>query len=108
MAVSSTDRLAGPFIGNDTVTVFPFAFKVFEPKDLYVLLESSGGNTVLLVIGTDYYAALNGDQATTPGGSVTPVCAELLDQRRSDGLAVLERTSRLDLIKLRLIDRIVP
>ena len=71
MAITTTTRRAGPFIGNDTTTVFPFHFKVFSKTDLLVLRVDSGGNLVALVLGTDYTAALNAYQDTSPGGAVT-------------------------------------
>lgn len=71
MAITTTTRRAGPFIGNGTTTVFPFNFKVFLATDLLVIRVDSGGNLTTLVLGTDYTAALNADQDTNPGGSVT-------------------------------------
>ena len=71
MAITTTTRRAGPFIGNDTTTVFPFNFKVFTTADLLVIRVDSGGNLTTLVLGTDYTVTLNGTQDVTPGGSVT-------------------------------------
>lgn len=70
MAITTTTRRAGPFIGNDTTTVFPFDFKVFFKTDLLVIRVDSGGNLTTLVFGTDYTVTLNGTQDVTPGGSV--------------------------------------
>lgn len=77
MAITTTTRRAGPFIGNDTTTVFPFNFKVFAMTDLLVIRVDSGGNLVVLVLGTDYTATLNDDQNVSPGGSVTLTAAPL-------------------------------
>jgi len=71
MAVTSTNRKAGPFLGNGTTTVFPFNFKVFLTSDLYVLQEDPAGNLSILTLGTDYTAVLNANQDVSPGGSVT-------------------------------------
>ena len=71
MAITTTTRRAGPFIGNGMTTVFPFNFKVFTTADLLVIRVDSGGNLVALVLGTDYTAALNANQDVSPGGSVT-------------------------------------
>lgn len=71
MAITTTTRRAGPFIGNGTAVNFPFNFKVFTTADLLVIRVDSGGNLTVLVLGTDYSAALNEDQDTSPGGSVT-------------------------------------
>jgi len=77
MAITTTTRRAGPFIGNDTTTIFPFNFKVFAKTDLLVIRVDSGGNLVVLVLGTDYTATLNDDQDVSPGGSVTLTAAPL-------------------------------
>lgn len=72
MTISSTTRVAGPFIGNGTATVFPFTFKVFAAADLDVIrLNTSTGVESTLVLNSDYTVTLNGNQNTNPGGSVT-------------------------------------
>ena len=70
MAITTTTRKV-TFVGNDTATVFPFAFKVFTTADLFVVTVDEGGNVALLALGTDYTAALNADQDNQPGGAVT-------------------------------------
>jgi hypothetical protein len=72
LTISSQTREAGPFVGNGTTTVFPFAFKVFTASDLYVVrLVTATGVQSTLVSGTDYTVALNSDQNASPGGTVT-------------------------------------
>jgi len=72
MTISSTTRVAGPFIGNGTATVFPFTFKVFAAADLDVIrLNTSTGVESTLVLNSDYTVTLNGNQNTNPGGTVT-------------------------------------
>lgn len=72
MTISSQVRKAGPFTGNDSTTVFPFAFKVFSAADLYVVRTDMGiGLDSVLVLSSDYTVALNADQNANPGGSVT-------------------------------------
>lgn len=71
MAVSTTNRKAGPFVGNDATTVFPFTFKVFDAEDLLVVLTDDVLVENTLVLDTDYTVILNGDQDDDPGGSVT-------------------------------------
>lgn len=71
MSVTTTNRIAGPFLGNSTAMVFPFAFKVFTAADLFVITEDTAGNLAVLVLGTDYSATLNANQDVSPGGSVT-------------------------------------
>lgn len=78
MTISSTVRTAGPFIGNGTASVFPFTFKVFAAGDLDVIrLATSTGVETTLVLNSDYSVSLNGDQNTTPGGSITLLAGAL-------------------------------
>jgi hypothetical protein len=72
LTISSTTRIAGPFVGNGTASVFPFTFKVFAAADLDVIrLATSTGVETTLVLNSDYTVSLNGNQNTNPGGSVT-------------------------------------
>jgi hypothetical protein len=72
MSISNDNRIAGPFIGNDTTTVLPFSFKVFAATDLAVTKTNiSAGKTTTLFLNSDYTVALNSDQDSAPGGSVT-------------------------------------
>lgn len=78
MTISSTTRVAGPFIGDGTTAIFPFAFKVFEAVDLEVAtLNVSSGAISPLALTADYTVALNVDQDTTPGGSITLTAGNL-------------------------------
>lgn len=70
MTISSQNRTAGPFAGNDATTVFPFNFKVFADKDVLAVCTSAIAS-VDLVLTQDYTVALNADQDDKPGGSVT-------------------------------------
>ena len=73
--ISTETRKAGPFTGNGVTTVFPFTFKVFSTTELKVTstLISTSADTV--VATSAYVVALNADQETTPGGTVTAVVA---------------------------------
>lgn len=74
MTISTEVRKAGPFIGNDSASVFPFAFKVFKAADLIVVRRQDNiGEETTLVLDSDYHVTLNGNQDTTPGGVVTLV-----------------------------------
>ena len=76
MTISSTTRLAGPYTGTGTTGPFTFAFKVFQASDLYLVkLEISTGTETVLTLTTDYTVALNGNQDSNPGGSITLVAA---------------------------------
>ena len=72
MTISSTVRIAGPFIGSGAATVFPFAFKVFAAAEMQVAkLNTTSNVEIILVLNTDYTVQLNGDQNGTPGGTIT-------------------------------------
>ncbi|MFI9652844.1 hypothetical protein, partial [Guyparkeria halopsychrophila] len=71
MTISSNVRVAGPYTGNDTATQFSFSFKVFDTAEVVVIQTDSTGAESTLVEGTDYTVALNADQDTSPGGTVT-------------------------------------
>jgi hypothetical protein len=72
MTISSTVRIAGPYIGNGTATVFSFAFKVFTASNLQVVrVDTSTGLESPLFLTTDYTVSLNADQDSNPGGSLT-------------------------------------
>lgn len=72
MTISSTTRIAGPFIGTGVATVFPFTFKVFAASDLQVVrLNTTTGAEATLVLNTDYTVSLNQNQDSNPGGNVT-------------------------------------
>lgn len=81
-------RLAGPYtqVGQKT---FPFSFKIFETKDIYVaFIESESAEERLLVGGTDYIVTMNPNQDSTPGGSVTLMNPLTEGQRLSIGSAI--------------------
>jgi hypothetical protein len=72
MTISSTVRIAGPYIGSGAATVFPFAFKVFAAAEMQVVkLNTTSNVETILVLTTDYTVQLNGDQNGTPGGTIT-------------------------------------
>jgi hypothetical protein len=75
LAISSSTRKAGPFLGNDATTVFPFAFKVFTSADLRVVRTNALGVESDLVLDTDYTVTLNSNQDNDPGGTVTRATA---------------------------------
>lgn len=71
MTISSETRRAGPFNGNDVNTSFPFGFKVFDKTDVKVLRADSSGVSTALVLDSDYSVALNANQDSSPGGTIT-------------------------------------
>lgn len=68
MTITTTDRKAGPFLGDGVTTQFPFAFKVFDKAHLRVLRTNTAGAEE--VVGA-YTVTLNADQENNPGGFIT-------------------------------------
>jgi hypothetical protein len=78
MTISSTARVAGPFVGAGTAATFPFTFKLFDASDLEVAkLNQATGVIAELSLDSDYTAALNADQDASPGGSITLIAGNL-------------------------------
>jgi hypothetical protein len=78
MTISSTNRVAGPYTGSGTAATFPFTFKVFEAADLEVVtLNLTTFALATLALTTDYTVALNADQDSSPGGSITLTAGNL-------------------------------
>ena len=72
MTISSTNRKAGPFIGNGSASVFAFSFRVFAASDLEVVrITVATGVETTLTFNSDYTVSLNADQNSNPGGSIT-------------------------------------
>lgn len=83
MTVSSTDRTAGPFDGDGSTTAFDFGFRIFTEADVKVALTAADGTVTTLTRGSDFTIAVNGDQRSNPGGTLTmleaPAIGEVLD-----------------------------
>lgn len=75
MSISNTTRKAGPFVCNGVTTAFPFTFKVFKPSEVVVTLTNDLGVVSSLTLGTGFSVALNDNQDTSPGGTVTTTTA---------------------------------
>ena len=75
MTISSSTRKAGPYTGNGVTTVFSFSFKVFKAADVEVVRTDLAGTESILVLGTDYTVALNSNQNSNPGGTITATTA---------------------------------
>lgn len=74
MTISSSNRKAGPFIGNGSASVFAFSFRVFAASDLEVVrINVSTGAETILTINSGYTVSLNANQNSNPGGSITLV-----------------------------------
>lgn len=95
MTIASTNRKAGPFSGNGVTTVFPFTYKVFAAADLRVIKTSTLGVNTDLVLTTNYTVALNADQNSNPGGSVTALVAPATGEKLTvvGNMALLQPTA---------------
>lgn len=72
MTISTQNRTAGPFAGNNAATFFPFNFKVFAAKEVLVVrTDDQTSASTELTLTKDYTVTLNGDQNANPGGTVT-------------------------------------
>lgn len=71
MTIQSEIRKAGPYLGNGINTLFAFPFKIFKAQDLLVVYTDPAGIERTLILGTDYTVALNPDQDSAAGGSIT-------------------------------------
>lgn len=81
MAISSSDVTSGPFSTNGATTEFSFSFRVADYGDVegedqikVILVTAATGAETILTRGvgtSQYVVALNGDQDSSPGGTVT-------------------------------------
>lgn len=71
MSILSTTRKSGPYVGNGVTATFPFAFKVFLATEVVVVRTNLAGVETTLALTTDYSVALNANQSSSPGGSIT-------------------------------------
>lgn len=78
--IGNDDNTSGPYLTNGSVTNFPFDFSVaaYGASSVSDMLEvtlthiATGVDTILAP-SSDYSVNVNGDQASTPGGSITTV-----------------------------------
>jgi hypothetical protein len=82
MTITTETRQAGPYLGDGVASAFPFAFKVFAAADLLVVHADVSATESTLVLGVDYSVALNGDQNSNPGGTVTLLAGALASGER--------------------------
>lgn len=73
MTISSDIRKAGPYSANGATVTFPFSFKCFSTADVQVVLTNASDVETVLTLTSQYTVALNADQNTSPGGSITTV-----------------------------------
>ena len=80
MTISTEAIKTSVFDGNGSTTAFAFAFKTFLASDLVVTLtrgsaSGTSGAEEIETLTTDYTVALNSNQDSDPGGTVTMVVA---------------------------------
>ena len=96
MTISSTLRLAGPYIGTGLVSIYPFGFKVFQASDILVLQTDTSGNITTLVLTSNYSVALNPNQDTNPGGSITLTTGILAEEPIRTGVQASTFNAAID------------
>ena len=94
MTVENISRRAGPFIGDGTVTAFPFEFKVFNETQIAVHVADGDNPETVLTLNEDYTVALNEDQNQKPGGTVT-LLVPLGNEKRLAIISVVAATQTM-------------
>lgn len=89
MTISTSNRRAGPYLGDGIQREFPFAFKVFNAGDVRAYVaDGKRGTERALAYGSDYRVTLHPDQETRPGGLLTLTAALAV----GDKLAINSKT----------------
>lgn len=89
MTISTSNRRAGPYLGDGIQREFPFAFKVFSAEDVRAYVaDGKRGTERALTYNTDYRVTLHPDQETRPGGLLTLTAALAV----GDKLAINSKT----------------
>lgn len=92
MTVSSIERTAGPFTRNGAQVDYPFTMRVFADTDILATQTTAAGIVSTLVLGSDYTVAVNADQRTSPGGTLTMLDAGGVAGETLDFTTELEAT----------------
>lgn len=71
MTISTSNRRAGPYLGDGNQREFPFTFRVFKAEDVRVFIADTQGKERTLAYGSDYRVALHPGQKRRPGGQIT-------------------------------------
>jgi len=75
LTISTEAIKTSVFDGNGSTTAYGFSFKCYSGADLEVVLTSTAGVETVQTITTHYTVALNSNQDSSPGGTVTMVTA---------------------------------
>lgn len=71
MTISAESRKSGPYIGNGSLTEFPFDFKLLTESDIRVVVKNTELVESDLVFDDDFSCLLNADQDVESGGVIT-------------------------------------
>lgn len=88
MTISTSNRRAGPYLGDGIQREFPFAFKVFSAEDVRAYVADRQGRERALTYNTDYRVTLHDNQEARPGGQLTLTAALAV----GDKLAINSKT----------------
>ena len=88
MTISTSNRRAGPYLGDGIQREFPFTFKVFNAGDVRAYVADSQGKERALTYGADYRVTLHDNQEARPGGLLTLTAALAV----GDKLAINSKT----------------
>lgn len=67
MTVLTTERTAGPFVGDGVQRDFPFSIVIWSDEDVVATITTDDVETELS-LGSHYTVTVNADQSATPGG----------------------------------------
>lgn len=70
MTISTSNRRAGPYLGDGNQREFPFTFRVFKAEDVRAYVADTQSKERALTYGADYRVALHPDQEARPGGAL--------------------------------------
>ena len=87
MTISTSNRRAGPYLGDGNQREFPFTFKVFSAEDVRAYVADAQGNESELA-ATAYRITLSSNQENRPGGLLTLTAALAV----GDKLAINSKT----------------
>lgn len=62
MTISTSNRRAGPYLGDGNQREFPFTFRAFKAEDVRAFVADTQGKERALTYGTDYRVALHPEQ----------------------------------------------
>ena len=97
MTITATERKAGPYVGNGSLAQYSFAFKAANPNHLQVVEADTAGVETTLIPVTNYTVALNPNQTTSPGGTITRKAGNLPTGYRWTILSLVPYEQPIDL-----------